>query len=88
MNKSFAEFEQARKQAMAGAKEMSNMIKEKILDITLQGSTLGSEKAIQSTYDKLVNFQKEVKVKLDKLNGSLQAFVKVFGVLIRSTMIQ
>lgn len=88
MNKSFTEFEQARKQAMAGAKEMSNMIKEKILDITLQGSTLGSEKAIQSTYDKLVNFQKEVKVKLDKLNGSLQAFVKVFVVHIRSIMIQ
>ena len=56
LNKSFTEFEQARKQAMIGTKEMSNMIKEKILDVTLQESTLGSEKAIQSTYNNLVSF--------------------------------
>lgn len=88
LNKSFKEFELARKRAMAGAKEMSDMIKAKILDTTLQGATLGSEKAIQSTYDKLVNFQKEVKGKIDKLNNSLQAFVKVCCYDCRSTTTQ
>ena len=63
---------------MSGAKEMSNMIREKILDVTLKESTLIYEKNIHNTFNKLVNFQKEVKVKQDKLTAALQNFMKVW----------
>ncbi len=85
LNKSMEHFEKARRSAIHGAKQMSDMIKDKILDITLKESTFTYEKNINSTYNKLVDFQKEVKSKQDKLNTSLQNFLKVASDERRST---
>jgi len=82
LNKSLAEFQKARTVAMNGAKEMSKNIKEKIIDVTLKESTATYEKNIQGTYSKLVEFQREVKNKQEKLNDSLVTFMKVLACFI------
>lgn len=77
INESFAQFAEARKQAIHGVQAMSKQIKERILDVTLKEATLSYEKNIQSIFNKLVDFQKDVKTRQDKLNTSMQNFLKV-----------